>query len=205
MIEQLLSKYLRLRLHEALIVTIGENGFNVAPMGVEFLEGMLFIKPYKHTKTFLNISFNPEVTLNLTQESKYFFKSIFKPWELLLKPAKKVKAPIVDGDFDLYIEGILTLYKEDPLRPTFKLEVLNAYEGCGSKLALSRANNALLEALVYYTKVKDPKFRENTQEYLESLKLLKLNLSLVKKLGDEELKGMAIYIEDKLRELSLHE
>ncbi len=203
--DRLLSKYLRLRLHEVLIVTIGDSGFNVAPMGVEFVDEKLFIRPYKSTKTFLNVSSNPEVTLNVTQESKYFFKSIFKPWELRFKPAKKVKPPIIDGDFDLYVEGLVTLYKDDPLRPTFKLEVVDVYEGCGSKLALSRANNALLEALVYYTKVKDPGFRENVQEYLESLKILELNLNLVKKLGNEELKEMAIYIESKLREMRLYE
>ncbi|MEM2020726.1 MAG: DUF447 family protein [Zestosphaera sp.] len=197
-----IDRFLRFRHHEALMVTLDEGlRPHTAPMGVEYVEARVLVRPYVNTKTFHNLKANPEVSLNFTQDSRYFFEALLKPDRLRYRIGRCGRVPVIEGSFDLYIEGRVNLVDLSGERGVFVVYVSEAYEGPGSRLAFSRANNALLEALVYYTKVK-VMIREGFEgEVSDYLGLIKLNLNLVRRIGGRELVSMADELEDVVKGL----
>lgn len=197
----MISKFLRFGYHESIAVTLDERSApHVAPMGVEYSESCLILRPYKSSKTYTNLVSRPLLSLNFTHDARYFFKAIFKREEIDFDFSDLRAPPTIRGDFDLYVRGRARLLDLIDDRAVFLVTAEEVYEGPGSKLALSRANNALLEALVYYTKVA-ALVNERGRELAEYLDLLRMNVNLVRKLGNPELVEMADAIESRLSEL----
>lgn len=198
---RVIERFLRFGHHESIAVTLDEDSLpHVAPMGVEYSGSHLILRPYKSSKTYANLVFRPQLSLNFTHDARYFFKAIFKQEEISFDFSDLETPPIIKGDFDLYIKG-----QAEPLdlvsgRAVFLVKVEKVCEGPGSKLALSRANNALLEALVYYTKIV-ALINERGKELAEYLSLLRININLVRRLGNPELVEMAKTIENELSKL----
>ena len=198
---EIISKFLRFGYHESIAVTLGENSVpHATPMGVEYDGLRLLLKPYKSSKTYANLISRPQLSLNFTHDARYFFKAIFKQKEIVFDFSDSGTVPVIRGDFDLYVEGQAKLLDLVNDRSIFLVVVEKIREGPGSRLALSRANNALLEALVYYTKVA-ALINKKSEEIAEYLNLLRINLNLIKKLGNPELMEMADTIESRLNEL----
>ncbi|MEM4646100.1 MAG: DUF447 family protein [Zestosphaera sp.] len=197
----MINKFLRFRYHESIVVTLNEESSpHVAPMGVEYSEPYLILRPYRSSKTYTNLVLRPMLSLNFTHDARYFFKAIFKQEEIDFEFSGLERPPVIRGNFDLYVEGRAKLLDSADDRAVFLVTAEKVYEGLGSKLALSRANNALLEALVYYTKIA-ALVSKGDKEIPEYLNLLRINLNLVRKLGNPELVEMANTIESKLSEL----
>lgn len=197
----MISKFLRFGYHESIAVTLDEELVpHAAPMGVEYDGSNLILRPYESSKTYVNLLSRPLLSLNFTQDARYFFKAIFKREEISYDFSVLEAPPIIIGDFDLYVWGRTKLLGLAGSRAVFLVTVEKIHEGPGSKLALSRANNALLEALIYYTKIV-ALVDEGGRELVEYLNLLRTNLNLVRRLGSPELVGMAEIIEGKLNEL----
>ncbi|MEO3993386.1 MAG: DUF447 domain-containing protein [Desulfurococcaceae archaeon TW002] len=197
----MISKFLRFGYHESIAVTLDEGSVpHAAPMGVEYSGSYLILKPYKSSKTYANLISRPLLSLNFTHDARYFFKAIFKREEIDYDFSVLEAPPVIIGDFDLYVWGRTKLLGLVNDRAVFLVAVEKVHEGPGSKLALSRANNALLEALIYYTKIV-ALGNEGSKELAEYLNLLRINLNLVRKLGNPELVEMAETIKDKLNEL----
>lgn len=198
---EIVNKFLRFGYHESIAVTLNnELEPHAAPMGVEYDEPHLILKPYRNTKTYANLISRPPLSLNFTSDSRYFFKAIFCQKELVFDFIDRGEAPVIRGDFDLYVVGRAKLSGMAGERAVFLVTAEKVYEGPGSRLALSRANNALLEALVYYTKVV-ALINEGYKDLTEYLNLLRINLNLVRKLGSHELIEMANIVEGKLNGL----
>lgn len=197
----MISKFLRFGYHESIAVTLDEKSEpHVAPMGVEHSGSYLVLRPYKSSKTYANLIFRPLLSLNFTCDARYFFRAIFRREEIDFDFSDLRSPPMIRGDFDLYVRGRAKLLEVIDDRAVFLVTAEEVYEGPGSKLALSRANNALLEALVYYTKVA-ALVNEEGRRIAEYLDLLRVNINLVRKLGNPELVEMANTIENKLSEL----
>ncbi|MGC8974986.1 MAG: DUF447 domain-containing protein [Thermoprotei archaeon] len=197
----MISKFLRFGRHESIAVTLDEELVpHAAPMGVEYSESNLVLRPFKSSKTYSNLISRPQLSLNFTHDARYFFKSIFRHEEILFDFSSSGGVPVIRGDFDLYVEGRAKLLDLVGERAVFLVIAEKVYEGPGSKLALSRANNALLEALIYYTKVA-ALVNDKSEELTEYLNLLRINLNLVRKLGNPELVEMANTIEGGIRML----
>lgn len=198
-----LRKFLRFGHHEVLVVTSGSDSKpHPAPMGVEASEDRLLLRPYVTTVTYRNLKARPELSMNFTQDARYFFRALLRPGELEFRGGRRGGVLIVCGDFDLYVEGRANLVGVEGSRATFVVEVEEVYEGPGSRLALSRANNALIEALTYYTKVAALAGSSNLEGVVgDYLDLIELNLTLVRRLGSGELVSMASELEGVLRRL----
>ncbi|MEM3948161.1 MAG: DUF447 family protein [Zestosphaera sp.] len=199
-----LRKFLRFGHHEALAVTSNNDLTpHASPMGVEFSGTQLLLRPYTSTTTYRNLMVRPYLTLNFTQDARYFFQALLRPGELGFRTGRRGNVPVICGDFDLYVEGHASLAGVEGVRAVFLIDFDDVYTGTGSRLALSRANNALLEALTYYTKVKAlaGAGNEHADAVSDYLNLIELNLTLVRRLGGGELVDMADELEEALRRL----
>jgi hypothetical protein len=196
-----IDRFLRFGYHESIAVTLSDElKPHAAPMGVEYGEPHLILRPYRNSKTYANLVSRPPLSLNFTSDARYFFKAIFSQKELVFDFIDSSKVPVIRGDFDLYVVGRAKLSDMVGERAVFLVTAERVYEGPGSRLALSRANNALLEALVYYTKVA-ALVNEGYRDLTEYLNLLRINLNLVRKLGSHELVEMANIVEEELNGL----
>lgn len=204
MLMSILSDYLRLGHHEAVIVTINHSGLsNPAPMGIELKGESIIITPYTRTKTYRNLTSVNELTINLTHDSIIYFDSLYRKERIRYFSSRTVEPPVIDGNVDLYIEGVVTESRvlPDHTRAILTVKPVEVYEGKGSKLAYSRANSCMIEALIYVTKIealRDTAPRSILMKYAESAFA---NINIVERLGRGELKFAADFLKQRLREL----
>ena len=58
---------------ESIVTTVTPEGeVNIAPMGVEWGEGLLLLRPYRNTSTFRNLAATGEAVVNLTDDVRIF-------------------------------------------------------------------------------------------------------------------------------------
>lgn len=149
-----LRKYLRYGHHESIVTTVDNTGKpNTAPMGVKLVSNIITLKPYVTTRTYANILNVREVMVNITADSLLYYYALFNPERIRYGNPKIIKPPRVLGGVDLYIECVvedIALHDEVAL---VSLKPLCWYRGSGSKLAFSRANSSVIEALIHYTKL----------------------------------------------------
>ncbi len=203
---ELLERYLRHGHHEGIVVTVGRDlRPNPAPMGVEYLASskIIVIRPYVKTATYKNSLSSKEITVNLTSDSLLFFNALFRRDMMKYQPSRKVKTPVIDGAVDLYVEGeIQGILRETAERAQLSVKPVAVYPGRGSQLAYSRSDHALIEALVYITKL------EALRECLskEAVQVLQerilQNLSIAERLGSNEVVKSASYLKKRLSSLS---
>ncbi len=200
-------KALRYGHHEAVVVTVDGSGKpHAAAMGVKAQGKDLVIFPYVSTRTYRNITQGSSVSLALTQDSTVFCRVVVEPRELKFKEGRSRGTYILDDNVDLYIEALPRLLSEDSKRAFILLKVLDAYEGRGSLIAFSRANALLIESLVYLTKIRALLQGSPSRDCYELgrwLEVLRYSISLVKRLGSEELIRCADAVVDEVRKLGL--
>ncbi|MCD6323959.1 MAG: DUF447 family protein [Desulfurococcales archaeon] len=202
-----LAEYLRHGHHEAVAVTLGEGDLpNAAPMGVDLgSDDELILKPYLKTETFKNLMRVPELTLNFTVDSLIFFDSLLNPQRIKYIPAKKVKPPVINGPIDLYVEGRVESVEVDlNLRRAYvRIRPVNLYEGPGSRLGFSRADAALIEALIYLTKAEALKSEVGPEVMQELLNHVRRSLSLADRLGSKEIITASRIIKERMKKLGV--
>lgn len=166
-----LRQYLRYGHHECVATTIDVEGvYNSAPMGVELFNDSIILKPYISTRTYSNIVSVGEVLLNITNDSLIYYYALFKPERIKYGKSRHIRPPRILGSIDLYVETmVISMDKIDESVAKVSLRPICCYEGSGSKLAFSRANSLLVEALIHYTKlpplINDGKFDEVKHRY----------------------------------------
>ena len=158
-VRDLVMRYLRYGLHEGICVTIDALGkVNTAPMGVEVIDrgpdADIIIRPYPETRTSMNLRQVPEFTLNFTHDPVLFFNSMFRKQALTLVSSRYVRPPRLGGCIDLVLEcSVRAQYRDVEGRDLIIGTIKGAYECMGSKIAYSRGASAVIEALVYLTKL----------------------------------------------------
>ncbi len=181
-----LREYLRYGHAEAIVVTLDDHGKpNPAPMGIDLEDNYLVVRPYKTSRTYRNILRNVEASVNITNDSIVFFKALYFKHELKFRPARKLRVPVIDDFIDLYVEGKVDRIVDEGNRASFYLNVLDVYEGKGSRLGYSRANSALVDILIYASKIEalsgliDCSSLKSMYEKISDLSLL------IRRLGNE--------------------
>ncbi len=181
-------RYLRYGHHEAIVVTLDKfNRPNPSAMGIYLSNNLVLLRPYKGTRTFRNLVSLGEATINLTNDSMLFFESVYLKDRVKYLKSRYVKPPIIKGNVDLYIECRVYELVDEGNRASFYMEVLDAYEGSGSRLSFSRANAQLIEALIYLTKMESLRGEISCNLLSELLKRIENALSIVKRLGNNAL------------------
>jgi len=208
-----LSKLMRLGLHEAILVTVNDNGNpNPAPMGIklEFLDNryVIVVKPYLNTKTYQNLLRSKVAAILITQDYKLFLQSLYRKDEIKYTKSPLLSLPIVVENVDYIIECVVEgVERESNHRARVSLIAKNLIKGLGSELSYSRVNSFMIEALVYLTKVEDlcssyhyaiNVMSNPYQQLLNYASLVLINLSNAHRLANEFVKEDIEYLAHRL-------
>ncbi len=176
---------------EVLLTTVDPAGSpNTAPMGVDRGgSGEVILRIYRETKTFRNIVFgNRWLVLTLSTDAMDYYISLFGAMNYETVPGWPIPSPVTRCRYPILLARVSSIDDEDP--STVRAEVIDhshlpSLRSC--RQAYSRANAALIEALIYYTKV-EALARTSSKEVLCRLyKRLEENALLVMRLGSEQL------------------
>jgi len=193
-----LKKYLRYGHHEAIVTTVDSLGnINSAPMGIELVDDLIVLRPYMSSKTYSNLVSTKEATINITNDSKLYYYSLFTPQTLKYSQSKMVRPPRILGDVDLYIECVVTNVDDSSNPPLIYLRGLCCDLGSGCKLAYSRANSLVIEALVHYTKLPVLIREGNVDGVKRRVDIITYTYEVIERVGSEELKLIIRDILDK--------
>src|SRR5215216_6461142 len=95
---------------ETIITTTDAAGrLNVAPMGVEWGEERIVVKPFLETTTFRNLRQTGEAVVNLTDDVLIFATAAISSPSFLVVPAEVVRGVVLDaacGWRELRVESI---------------------------------------------------------------------------------------------------
>lgn len=186
-----LERYLRYGHHESIVTTVDSSGRpNPAPMGIELISGKVLMRPYLNTRTYANILSLGEVMLNITADALLFYQALLNSERVRYGSPKVIKPPRILGSVDLYVECVVdtaTCYEDFAV---ISLRPICCYRGRGSRLAYSRANSAVIEALIHYTKLPYLISRGDLEGIKQRYIALQASRNIVLKVGNDVLKGV---------------
>ncbi len=199
-----LERLLRFGHHEAIAVTVGENGRpHAAAMGVRLMGGDIVIRPHLNTRTLRNIRAGSAVSLAFTHNALIFCDVVLRPSRLKFRLGRSGTVYVLDADVDLYVEAVPKSIELGDRAASVLLRVVDVYGGSPDYFPYSRANSMLIEALVYFTKLRalGSAASPPDSEARDWLRALEYSLSIVERLGSEELVECAKDIRGKLGEV----
>jgi len=143
------------RVSEVLLTLNLGGEVNAAPMGVRLSKhGLPIIRVYAGSRTYIMIkSGAKDYVLNVTSDPEVFYWAVLKKEYLRFKSSRRVTAPRIAG-CQAYVECVLESikfgrnYLRAELRPVY-IEYVKV-----KPKAYCRAQPAIIEALVYFTKLK---------------------------------------------------
>jgi len=141
---------------ETIVVTEISNGiWNCAPMGVKLENGNLYFYVYEGARTLDALRRKKYLTINIVYDVSVFMKCIFKKCsnEELYEPSSKFPIPHI-ASADAYIECELLSLKEVNGKFKAVCKPINVVIKRSIPRTFNRAFPAIIEALIYYTKIK---------------------------------------------------
>ena len=138
---------------ETILTTMDEHGqINFAPMGVEWGEREIVIKPYQETTTFRNLVATRAAVLNLTDNVLIFAQGALGNPQFPSRPAVAVRGVVLE-DACSWRELVVREIDADAPRARIVTEVV--HQGTQREfLGFNRARNAVLEATILATRTR---------------------------------------------------
>ena len=169
---------------ESIVTTLDASGrVNCAPMGVEWGEETIVIKPFVETTTFRNLVAAGTAVVNLTDDVMLFALGATEPAEFPWTPARWVRGAVLDAACswrELEVVGSDTT----PPRSRFEMRVVHREER-RPFLGFNRARHAVLEAAILATRTHLLPAEEITRE------MARLQVLVDKTAGPREREAMA--------------
>jgi hypothetical protein len=136
---------------ETIITTVAADGaVNVAPMGVEWGEETIVVKPFLETTTFRNLVATRAAVINLTDDALLFARAIVSSPRVPLVPAERVRGWVL-ADGCSWREIAVRSIDDTPPRSRIVTEVV--HRGIRREfLGFNRARHAVLEAAILATR-----------------------------------------------------
>lgn len=135
-----------------LTTTDAEGRVNCAPMGVEWGEEIIVIKPYQETTTYRNLMVNKAAVVNLTDNVLLFAKSAVSHPVFPTRPARVV-AGVVLADVCSWRE--VQVEEIDNRQPRARVTTRVVHQGFEREfLGFNRARYAVLEAAILATRTR---------------------------------------------------
>ncbi|HKG90644.1 MAG TPA: DUF447 domain-containing protein [Gemmatimonadaceae bacterium] len=136
---------------ESIITTTSAAGaVNIAPMGVEWGEERIVVKPFLETTTFRNLRETGEAVVNLTDDVLIFAAAAISRPSFPVLPAAVVRGVVLEaacGWRELRVETI------DATPPRSRIETRVVHRGSRREfLGFNRARHAVLEAAILATR-----------------------------------------------------
>jgi hypothetical protein len=173
---------------ETIVTTVaGDGAVNCAPMGVEWGEDVVVLKPFLETATYRNVSATGSAVVNLTDDVRVFARAAISNAEYPTEPAVVVEGVrLVDccAWRELEVRAI------DSTPPRSRIETVVVHRGFRREfIGFNRARHAVLEAAIYATRL-----HILPRDFVES-ELARLQVIVDKTAGPAEIEAMALLTE----------
>ena len=137
---------------ECIVTTLDPAGAaNFAPMGVEWGEDRIVLKPFLETTTFRNVSTSRAAVFNLVDDVLLFARAAISSPRFPWRPAERVQGAVLEAACSWYELEVETL---DDTPPRSRIEGRIVHRGRGREfIGFNRAKHAVLEAAILATRV----------------------------------------------------
>lgn len=149
---------------ESLVTTLDAQGRpNFAPMGVDWGEERIVLKPYKETTTYRNLLAAPEAVVNLVDDVRYYVQGALSSPSFPWRPAAVVRGAVLDAACSWRELRVREADTSDA-RARFACEVVHR-EVRREFVGYNRARAAVLEATILATRTRFLPIEEILAEY----------------------------------------
>jgi hypothetical protein len=170
---------------ETIVTTVAADGrINFAPMGVEWGDQTIVLKPFLDTATFRNVTATGSAVVNLTDDVRMFAQAAISNPLYATVPASVVKG-VVLADCCSWRE--LQVQSIDATPPRSRIETSVVHRGFRREfIGFNRASHAVLEAAIYATRLHllEAAFVQSEMDRLQVI--------VDKTAGDREREAMAL-------------
>ena len=170
---------------ESIVTTIAEDGrINCAPMGVEWGDEVIILKPFLDTATYRNVTAVRSAVVNLTDDVRVFAQAAISNPVYATVPANVVRG-VVLADCCSWRE--LEVRTVDSTPPRSRIETTVVHRGFRREfIGFNRARHAVLEAAIYSTRL-----HLLEHEFVRS-EIARLQVIVDKTAGEREREAMAL-------------
>jgi hypothetical protein len=136
---------------ETIITTVDPGGrINFAPMGVEWGEETIVLKPFLETTTFRNISATRTAVVNLTDDAMLFAQGAISSPQFPSVPASVVRGVVLEAACSWRELEVVAI---DATPPRSRIDTRVVQRGVRREfIGFNRARNAILEAAILATR-----------------------------------------------------
>jgi hypothetical protein len=136
---------------ESIVTTVDANGsINFAPMGVEWGDETIVLKPFLETTTFRNLNATGVAVVNLTDDAMLFAQGAISSPQFPSIPATIVKGAVLEAACSWRELRVVTI---DATPPRSRIEAQVVHRGTRREfIGFNRARHAVLEAAILATR-----------------------------------------------------
>jgi hypothetical protein len=173
---------------ETIVTTVSTDGaVNCAPMGVEWGDEVIILKPFIETATYRNVVATGAAVINLIDDVRVFAHAAIANPEYPTEPAVVVRGAVL-ADCCSWRE--VRLRSADSTPPRARIEGAVVHRGVRREfIGFNRARHAVLEAAIYATRL-----HLLPRSFVES-ELQRLQVIVDKTAGAQEQEAMALLTE----------
>jgi hypothetical protein len=173
---------------ETIVTTIAEDGVvNCAPMGVEWGDDLIVLKPFIETATYRNVVATRAAVVNLVDDVRVFARAAISNPQYATAPAAVVRGAVL-ADCCSWRE--VEARRIDPTPPRARIETSVVHRGTRREfIGFNRARHAVLEMAIHATRL-----HLLPRGFVES-ELARLQVIVDKTAGAAEHEAMAILAE----------
>jgi uncharacterized protein len=137
---------------ESIVTTVDADGaVNCAPMGVEWGDDTIVLKPFLETATYRNVLATRTAVVNLTDDVRVFARAAIANPEYATTPATTVRGVVLTGCCSWRELEVRTI---DSTPPRSRIETVVVHRGARREfIGFNRAQHAVLEAAIYATRL----------------------------------------------------
>jgi uncharacterized protein len=170
---------------EAIVTTVSEDGaVNCAPMGVEWGDEALVLKPFLETATFRNVLATGAAVVNLIDDVRVFARAAISNPVYPTTAATRVTGVVLT---ECCSWRELEVRRLDRTPPRARIETAVVHRGVRREfIGFNRARHAVLEAAIYATRL-----HLLARPFVES-ELARLQTIVDKTAGPDEFEAMAL-------------
>jgi uncharacterized protein len=136
---------------ETIVTTVDAGGsINFAPMGVEWGDETIVLKPFLETTTFRNVNATGVAVVNLTDDAMLFAQGAISSPQFPSMPATVVKGAVLEAACSWRELRVVTI---DATPPRSRIEARVVHRGTRREfIGFNRARHAVLEAAILATR-----------------------------------------------------
>ena len=173
---------------ESIVTTVGAlDVVNIAPMGVEWGEDVIVLKPFLETATYRNITASRCAVVNVTDDVRIFARAAISNPAFPTFAAHRITGAVLEACCSW---RELEVREIDSTPPRSRITAAVVHRGTRREfIGFNRARHAVLEAAIYATRV-----HMLPRDFIES-ELARLQVIVDKTAGDVEREAMALLTE----------